>query len=75
MRTTLDLDDAVLAAVRAKARSENISLGRAASDLVRQGLAAGRIAHRAGFPVFQSPPSGHVITDDLVDRFRDDAGR
>ena len=40
MRTTLDLDDTVLAAARSLARSRRISLGDAVSELARRGLLA-----------------------------------
>lgn len=71
MRTTVDLDETVLAVARAKARSEKISLGRAISELALRGLAPGPVTRRRGFPVFEPTP-GHLITDDLVDRFRDE---
>lgn len=74
MRTTLDLDDRVLAAARSKARHERISLGRAVSDLVLAALSSPSIEElprRNGFPQLPSPP-GWVITDDLVAQHRDD---
>lgn len=60
----------MLAAARAKARADKISLGQAVSALALRGLAPGPVARHHGFPVFEPVP-GHVITDDLVDRFRD----
>jgi hypothetical protein len=39
MRTTLELDDDVLAAARSLAAAEGISLGRVVSDLARRALA------------------------------------
>ncbi|WP_448072588.1 DUF2191 domain-containing protein [Georgenia yuyongxinii] len=71
MRTTLDLDDTVLAAARARARSQGVSLGRAVSDLALRGLRAQRTGHRGRFPLFDDVPE-HVITDDLVEQHRDD---
>ena len=38
MRTTVNIDDDVLAVARALARREGISLGRALSDLARRGF-------------------------------------
>jgi hypothetical protein len=38
-RTTLDLDDDVLATAKAIARDRGVSLGRVLSDLARRGLA------------------------------------
>jgi hypothetical protein len=40
MRTTLNLDDDVLALLKDYAESRSVALGRAASELVRRGLAA-----------------------------------
>lgn len=71
MRTTVDLDDTVLAAARAKARAERVSLGRAISDLALRGLAPQHGPDHGDFPTFETAP-GHVITDDLVAQFRDD---
>lgn len=71
MRTTLDLDPTVVAAARSKARSEGISLGRAVSQLALQGLARAGADVVDGFPVLAGAP-GHVLTDDDVERLRDD---
>lgn len=71
MRTTLDIDDTVMSAARALAEQRGMSLGAAVSHLARRGMAAGPIAQRAGFPVFDATP-GHTITDELVAAHRDD---
>lgn len=69
MRTTVDLDERVLAAARAKSSAEHVSLGRALSDLVLETL--DRPVTPAGFPVFPRV-KGHVITTALVTKHRDD---
>lgn len=72
MRTTLDLDDVVLSAARAKARAEGISLGRAVSELALAGLTRPREPVQTdGLPVLRGVP-GHLVTDDLVAAHRDD---
>jgi hypothetical protein len=72
MRTTLDLDDRVLAAARALAHSRRISMGRAVSELALRGLdQADSAATDSGFPVL-ARVTGHVITDDMVEAGRDD---
>lgn len=73
MRTTLDLDEKVLAAARSKARAENISLGRAVSELALAGLLPTRTEPESssGFPVITGNP-GHVLSDELVEQLRDD---
>ena len=71
MRTTVDLDDVVLAAARAKAQLEGVSLGKALSRLAMSGLSAEKVSVSDAFPILEAVP-GHVITDDLVERYRDD---
>lgn len=70
MRTTLDIDDRVLALARSRARTLGISLGRAVSDLALQGHEATESGRRAqagaGFPMLP-PVAGHVITDEMVE--------
>lgn len=69
MRTTLDIDERALAAARAKAAAEGTSIGRALSDLALRPNAVTPVID--GLPVFDAP-EGHVITDELVDTYRDD---
>lgn len=75
MRTTLDIDDVVLCAARAKARAEGISLGRAVSDLALRSLSGQtdrkHVTSPAGFPVLGGVP-GHVVTDEMVATYRDE---
>jgi hypothetical protein len=73
MRTTLELDDSVLAAARALARSEGISLGNAVSALARRGLAPTppRPISTGGFPVFDVRAGADPITLELVNAHRD----
>lgn len=73
MRTTLDLDPAVLSAARAKARAEGTSLGKAISELALAGIKApgSPQASASGFPVLRGVPE-HPVTDDLVSAYRDD---
>lgn len=71
MRTTLDIDDHLLAIAKVRARERGISLGAAVSEMMRQGLRVPTRSHRSGFPVFESPPDAPVVTDELVAKFRD----
>ena len=67
MRTTLAVDDDAMRAIRAYARSNRLSLGKAASDLIRQGQRyqlAVRKLH--GLPVFDVPEHFPVITSKRV---------
>lgn len=72
MRTTLDIDDAVLAAARSLAAREGITLGAAVSELARRGFAADVPPGKPGLLIFPAPASGHLITDELVAEHRDD---
>ncbi|MDR2253515.1 MAG: antitoxin [Bifidobacteriaceae bacterium] len=65
MRTTLDIDDGVMAAARAKAAADGTSLGRAVSELARAGL-DGAARRQGRFPVLFPAVAGHVITTELV---------
>lgn len=81
MRTTLDIDDDVLAAAKALARRERKSAGAVISELARRALthsptaAASGVAEPASFYGFDPlPERGVVVTDALIDRLRDEAG-
>jgi hypothetical protein len=72
MRTTLDIDDQLLAIARVRARQQGVSLGAAVSEIMRRGLEVPRTRSKRGFPIFQMPPDSPVITDVIVARYRDD---
>jgi hypothetical protein len=75
MRTTLVIDDDLLAAARTLARANSESVGRVLSDLARRGLrAAARIdiKHKGTFPVFSVPAAAHPITLDDVRKLEDE---
>ena len=72
-RTTLQIDDDVLAAARVLARERGESLGRVVSELARRGLEP-RVAYAEarGFPVFEVREGAAVMTPDDVRRAIDD---
>ena len=72
MRTTLDIDDSLLAIARVRAREKGISIGAAVSEIMRRGLEVPRTRSKRGFPVFQLPLDAPIITDEIVARYRDD---
>jgi len=80
MRTTLNIDDDVLIAVRELARRESRSLGSVASSLLRRSLmqedvgatADGEDESEFGFLPF--PKRGGIITNETIDRLREDVG-
>jgi plasmid stability protein len=77
MRTTLNLDDDILAVVRERARRERRSVGEVLSDLARQALTGRESgpADRAAFHGFRPlPHRGRLVSNDLVDQLREDEG-
>jgi hypothetical protein len=73
VRTTLDIDDDVLAAARALAAAEKMSTGKVLSRLARRGLAPRANARRhKGFPVFPVARDAPPLTPDMVRRGAED---
>ena len=77
MRTTLDIDDDVLLAVKERARRENKNVGEVISEITRKALAgaleqAAASTTRHGFRPFAS--RGGIVTNDLIDKLRGKAG-
>lgn len=72
MRTTLDIDDDVMAAARELAAVERRSLGAVVSELARRGLTPARVAVDAGFPVVRVPAGTAPITPEMVRRALDE---
>ena len=73
MRTTLALEDDAVQAIQAYARTKRLSLGKAASELIRRGeryqLAVRRLH---GVPVFDVPEDFPVITSERVRELLDE---
>ncbi len=82
MRTTLDIEDDVLAAARELARRQGLSAGQMVSRLLRAALSG--TASRGLPSAVSSPPvagfhpfpaqAGHVVTNEQIDQLRDEAG-
>ena len=83
MRTTLNIDDDLLLAVKETARREATSAGSVVSNLLRQALthdardrgtreAAPAPAAVPGFRPF--PRRGGIVTNELIDRLREETG-
>ena len=70
MRTTLEIDDDVLAAARELAACRKITPGKVISDLLRKALtietAPASVPIVEGFPVL--PHAGTVITAEFIDK-------
>jgi hypothetical protein len=75
MRTTLAIDDDVLAAARHLAEREHRSIGDVISALARQGLSRGSRVHqpvRNGVPLLRSKKAMSPVTLELVNQLRDE---
>lgn len=79
MRTTLDISEDVLQAAKEIARRENKTAGQVISELARRALTSrpAKTTTRAssetlGFRPFAS--RGGLVTNDTIDRLREDAG-
>lgn len=73
MRTTLTLDDDVVAAARELAAAQRRSLGSVISELVRRGLTPARVESGGGLPVIRVPAGTPAITPEMVRRALDEA--
>ena len=75
MRTTLAIDDDVLAAAKHLAERERLSVGEAISRLARQGLNRGARSARTvrnGVPLLPTRKGGTSVTLELVNQLRDE---
>lgn len=69
MRTTLTLDDDILAAAARQAKARGVSLGRTVSDLARRGLHAPTPStEKDGLVVFRLPSDSPTVTTEDVRR-------
>ena len=74
MRTTLDIDDDVLAAARELANRSGLSMGKVLSELARNYLTEPIDGQtRNGVPLFPRGVGGTVVTLELVNQLRDDS--
>jgi hypothetical protein len=82
VRTTLDIDDDVLAATRELASRQGASAGQMVSRLLRAALNG---SAALGLPTADSPSgvagfrpfpaqAGQLVTDEQIDQLRDEAG-
>ncbi|MBE2244028.1 MAG: CopG family transcriptional regulator [Burkholderiaceae bacterium] len=75
MRTTLAIDDDILAAARHLAERDRKSVGEVISALARQGMARDARTARAkrnGVPLLPSRRAAAPVTPELVNQLRDE---
>lgn len=66
MRTTIDIENDVLAVARELAHAQGRPLGSVVSDLMRIGLTAARIDSSGSRPVIRAPSGSPPITPEMV---------
>lgn len=84
MRTTLDIEDDVLYAAKEIARREKKSLGQVISELARRAFAQSPARPQATvlqaseklatYGIHPLPARGALVTNELIDRLRDEDG-
>ncbi|KVE03117.1 CopG family transcriptional regulator [Burkholderia anthina] len=74
MRTTLDIDDDVLAFARERAKP-GMSIGKVISDLARAALqrTTTNQSSRNGLPLMPVSRTARPVTPDIVNQLRDDS--
>jgi|UPI00055FBCBD superfamily II DNA or RNA helicase len=74
MRTTLQIDDDVLAAAKVLAENQKRPIGNVISDLARQALwRTEQPQERNGIPLLPTGSKKTIITLEIVNALRDDA--
>jgi hypothetical protein len=72
VRTTLEIDDDVVAAARELAEGQRRSLGSVISELARRGLTPGQVEIEGDLPVIRVPAGTAPITPEMVRRALDE---
>jgi hypothetical protein len=72
VRTTLEIDDDVVAAARELAAQDRRSLGSVISELARRGLTPARVVAEGVLPVIRVPEGSPPITPEMVRRALDE---
>jgi hypothetical protein len=72
VRTTLNIDEDVVAVARQLAVGEHRSLGSVISELARRGLTPARVEADSGLPVIRVPAGTPPITPEMVRRALDE---
>ena len=76
MRTTLDIEDDVLAAAKELAQRQGVSTGQVVSRLLRSALTGEAPAQRSGVAVVAgfrpfAARDQHLVSNEQIDQFRD----
>lgn len=72
MRTTLEIDDDVMAAARSLAGQRHETIGKVVSDLARQALLRRpKVTSRSGVPLLPVKAGTKPVTMEMVNEWRD----
>jgi hypothetical protein len=72
MRTTLAIDDDILAAAKAIARQTNQTIGEVLSELARNALKPpSSLTERNGVPLLPVRKAGIIVTAEIINALRD----
>jgi hypothetical protein len=70
MRTTLNIEDEALQAIKEYAEERSVSLGRAASDLVHRGAESlPKFKMKNGWALLERPPGLPPLTNEFLDQW------
>jgi len=77
MRTTLDIADDVLQAVKERAQREKRTIGEMISELARRALTTPPVSPsgketKTVYGIRPFAPRGGIVTNELIDRLRED---
>jgi hypothetical protein len=73
MRTTLDIDDDVLQAVKERAAMQKKTAGKLVSEMMREALCPPtKYTIRNGVPIIHRKPGSRIITNEDVKRWMDE---
>ena len=73
MRTTITIDDDLLAAAKSLAQTRSVPIGKVISELARLGMTSPvRTRRKSDFPVFSVPSTAHPITLEDVKKIEDE---
>jgi hypothetical protein len=73
MRTTLDLDDDVLAYAREKAKSQATTIGKVISEAVRKQANSAPVEKNRPYPVIPKRSNGPIITASYIRKLIDES--
>jgi hypothetical protein len=73
MRTTIDIEEDVLLAVKEIAKKRGMTIGKVLSELARMSLTQKpSLSEKHGLPLFPIQPKAEIVTMERVNQLRDE---